>query len=279
MIVTRCRGRTSPLRNRCRRLIAITPSLRTVGTFRDAFERSNSFIGASSWSTTITTPCHAPPIARQRRFRSGDVRPLHRVTIITNVLGVFTNTYLGGSALITTNLAPFGRRRFSAIFSITNDARLSEIWNQKANSVTLSKFDYGYDPVGSITNWQQQVTPTPQRCNSYGYDAGDQLLSAVLKSTGPGATVLKQFAYRYDFAGNRTSEQIDTGISQCAFNNLNQLTNRATGSGPMEFAGSVSRQATVDCRGERRHSEPRHDEFCGLRQRCWRHQCCPHYCH
>jgi len=115
--------------------------------------------------------------------------------------------------------------------------------------VTLSKFDYGYDSSRQHHELAAAGGHNAATVYSYGYDAGDQLLSAVLKSTGPGATVLKQFAYRYDFAGNRTSEQIDTGISQCAFNNLNQLTNRATGSGPMEFAGSVSRQATVTVGG------------------------------
>ena len=57
--------------------------------------------------------------------------------------------------------------------------------------------------------------------------------------------MLKQYAYGYDLAGNRTSEQIDTGMSQATFNNLNQLTSRTTGSGSMEFAGSLDKQGTV----------------------------------
>ena len=43
------------------------------------------------------------------------------------------------------------------------------------------------------------------------YDAADQLLGAALKSTGPGAALLKQYVYGYDKAGNRTSEQISPG--------------------------------------------------------------------
>ena len=90
---------------------------------------------------------------------------------------------------------------------------------------------------------------------SYAYDAGNQLLSAVLNSTGAGATVLKQYAYGYDLAGNRTGEQIGTGtngpvaVSQSGYNIVNQLTNRATGSGPILFAGSLSEQATVTVNG------------------------------
>jgi RHS repeat-associated protein len=71
----------------------------------------------------------------------------------------------------------------------------------------------------------------------------------VLNSTGPGATVLKQYAYGYDLAGNRTSEQIDTGMSQSSYNNLNQVTNVAGGSGSMQFAGALDKQATVTVGG------------------------------
>ena len=89
----------------------------------------------------------------------------------------------------------------------------------------------------------------------YAYDAGNQLLSAVLNSTGTGATALKQYAYGYDLAGNRTGEQIGTGtngpvaVSQSGYNIVNQLTNRATGSGPMLFAGSLNEQAIVTVGG------------------------------
>jgi hypothetical protein len=40
--------------------------------------------------------------------------------------------------------------------------------------------------------------------------------------------------------GNRTSEQIDTGVSQASYNNVNELTAKTSGSGPMEFAGSIN---------------------------------------
>jgi RHS repeat-associated protein len=50
-------------------------------------------------------------------------------------------------------------------------------------------------------------------------------------------------------SGNRTSEQIDTGMSQATFNNVNQLTSKTTGSGSMEFAGSLDKQATVTVGG------------------------------
>ena len=79
---------------------------------------------------------------------------LGRVTLVTNVLGSFTNTYLGGTMLLSTNFYPNGQK---TVFSYQSDERLSEIWNQKADGSTLSKFDYNYDPVGNITNWTQQA--------------------------------------------------------------------------------------------------------------------------
>ena len=180
---------------------------------------------------------------------------LHRVIQLTNALGGLTNTYIGGTMLLSTNFYPNGQKTVFSYLSVTNDERLGEIWNQNTGGSTLSKFDYAYDPVGQITNWTQQAdASTPTACN-YGYDAGNQLINAVLNSTGAGATVLKQYAYGYDLAGNRTGEQIGTGtngpvaLSQSSYNNVNQVTNRVSGSGTMQFAGGVNEPAVVTVGG------------------------------
>ena len=177
---------------------------------------------------------------------------LGRVTLVTNVLGSFTNTYLGGTMLLSTNFYPNGQK---TVFSYQSDERLSEIWNQKADGSTLSKFDYNYDAVGNITNWTQQIDANTPTAYSYGYDAGNQVINAVLQSTGAGASILKQYAYNYDLNGNRTGEQIGTttnapvAVSQSSYNNLNQVTNRATSSGQLQFAGSLSKQGNVTIAG------------------------------
>src|SRR6185312_3959603 len=55
--------------------------------------------------------------------------------------------------------------------------------------------------------------------------------------------------------GNRTGEQIGTitnapvAVSQSSYNNLNQVTNRATSSGQLQFAGSLSKQGNVTVAG------------------------------
>ena len=174
---------------------------------------------------------------------------LGRVIMVTNVLGSFTNTYVGTTAEISTNFYPNGQKTVFSYLSTTNDERLAEIWNQNPAGATISKFDYDYDPEGQVTNWMQQADEGTPMAYTYQYDAGRQLSSAVLNRTGVGATVMKQYAYGYDLAGNRTSEQIDNSISGAIFNNVNQLTSRTAGSGSMQFAGNVSKPAMVTIGG------------------------------
>ena len=217
---------------------------------------SNSFIGASSIISysydalgRITTRA-INDVATQLGFDH-----LGRVATLTNALGSFANTYLAGTALLTTNFAPFGKTTIFSYFSVTNDERLQEIWNQTTNGVTVSKFDYDYDAVGNITNWTEQAdanTPTVQVMQ---YDPVNELLSSTTFSNTVAGTILKHYAYNYDLSGNRTSEAIGTtttapvAIGQSSYNNLNQVTSRVTTSGQLQFAGSLDKQGTVSVAG------------------------------
>jgi hypothetical protein len=95
---------------------------------------------------------------------------LDRVSVVTNVLGRFTNVYVGGTMLVSTNFAPFGKKTIYSYYGVTNDERLKEIWNEKTNNATLSKFDYVYDPVGQITNWTSQADTTSTNVQVLQYD-------------------------------------------------------------------------------------------------------------
>jgi hypothetical protein len=111
---------------------------------------SNSFIGASSViaynydALGRITNRAINGVSQQITFDT-----LNRLSVITNVLGNFTNVYLGATALVTTNFAPFGKRTIYSYLSITNDERLAGILNQATNNTTLSQFNYAYDPVGN----------------------------------------------------------------------------------------------------------------------------------
>lgn len=217
---------------------------------------SNSFIGASSVISynydalgRITNRA-INGVAQQVAFDM-----LNRVGVITNVLGSFTNTYVGGTMLISTNFAPFGKKTIFSYLGITNDERLSEIWNQTTNSVTLSKFDYIYDAVGNITNWTEQADTNTPTVAVMQYDPINQLLNSTTFSNTVAGAVLKQYAYSYDLSGNRTSEQIVTttntpvAVSLSLYDSDNQVTNRISNTGSLMFAGSISRQGTVMVNG------------------------------
>ncbi len=213
---------------------------------------SNSFIGASgiiSYNYDALGRITNRAINNVSQQVAFDM--LNRVSMVTNVLGSFTNAYVGGTTLVSTNFAPFGMKAIFSYFNITNDERLKEIWNQKTNSVTLSKFDYIYDPVGNITNWTEQADTNTPTVAVMQYDPVNQLLNSSTFSNTFAGAVLKQYAYSYDMAGNRTSEQIGTttnepvAISQSFYNDDNQVTNRVSNSRPLTFAGSISKQATV----------------------------------
>jgi RHS repeat-associated protein len=175
---------------------------------------------------------------------------LGRVTVVTNALGSFTNRYLGATSLITTNVCSTGKQTVFGYYSVTNDERLKEIWNQNVDGSTLSKFDYGYDALGQITNWTQQTGETSTNVQVMRYDPVNQLLSVTVHGNTVAGAILKQYAYAYDAAGNRTAEQIGTGesgpvaMSASSYNSDNQLTNRTESSGEMLFVGSVNKQPT-----------------------------------
>jgi YD repeat-containing protein len=73
----------------------------------------------------------------------------------------------------------------------------------------------------------------------------------------------------YDKAGNRLSEQIQAGtnspasITSGSFNNLNQLTNLSGSSGPMLFAGNVSKPASVTVNSNAAFVNPHNSNFVG----------------
>ncbi len=192
---------------------------------------------------------------------------LNRVSMVTNVLGSFTNTYVGGTTLLNTNFYPDGQKTVFSYLGITNDERLSEIWNQSSTTGTISKFDYVYDPVGNITNWTLQADTDTPNVELMQYDPVNDLLSATVHSNAVAGAVLKQFMYGYDLSGNKTSTAVGTtaGISatSTAYNSANQMTTVTNGNGQEQFAGSLSRQGTVTIAGTPTTMNPFTTNFIG----------------
>jgi RHS repeat-associated protein len=103
------------------------------------------------------------------------------------------------------------------------DQRLAEIQHLRRDSSIISQFDYAYDAEGQITTWAKQLGDQPPTVYAFEYDPVGQLLSSMPQTKGAGALPPSQFIYQYDNASNRTSEQIDDGVTLSNYNNLNQL--------------------------------------------------------
>src|SRR5262249_48778052 len=149
---------------------------------------------------------------------------------------------------------PNGQTTTFSYFANTNDQRLQTIWHKNSSSGTISKFDYTYDADGQIATWTQQADSGTPNVWVTEYDPVDQLWSATVRSNSVTGTVLKQYVYGNDKAGNRTSKQIQSAagvppsISTATHNNLNQLASR-TNSGPLRFEGSLNELGTVTVGG------------------------------
>ena len=173
---------------------------------------------------------------------------LGRVTSEQNVLGTFTYTYDGVTSRLATVTYPNNQTSTYSYLPTNQDHRLQTIHHKYPGGATLSKFDYTYDAVGNILTWRQQADTTAFNWR-YGYDAADQLTSAIKESTDPVPVIQKRYGYGYDPAGNRLFEQIDDQVMAASHDNLNRLTQHTPG-GPLQFVGTVNEPANVTIAGQ-----------------------------
>lgn len=169
--------------------------------------------------------------------------PMGRLTNETNALGSFGYQYVNQTSRLSSVNYPNGQRVEYTYYPNASDNRLKQIWNRNSDGSTLSKFIYEYDKVGQITKWTQQEDSATINYDDLTYDLSDQLIAATKKSQ-INNSIIKQYAYQYDKAGNRTSEQVDNTITSSVHNTLNQLTAQQSG-GPMRFFGKINEAATV----------------------------------
>lgn len=143
-----------------------------------------------------------------------------RMTVVSNVLGAFTNTYAGATFRLAGTTYPNGQWTDYAYYGNVGDHRLREIHHKLPGSQTLSRFEYAYDPAGQITNWLQQAGADAPENWAVGYDAAQQLLSVVSTTNG---VVNKTYGYAYDAAGNRLFEEINGVRRNFTYNALNEI--------------------------------------------------------
>ncbi len=176
-----------------------------------------------------------------------DYDSLGRITSANNPLGSFSYSYVGATPRVSSVAYPNGQSTTFSYYGTTGDLRLQQISHLSATNSTLSQFSYEYDVAGQITKWTRQVDTETPTAYQFGYDAANQLISAVLKNPSTSA-ILKQYGYTYDPVGNRTSEQVDNTVNSATHNNLNQVLSRQ-GGGKMRFSGTLSELGTVTVGG------------------------------
>jgi RHS repeat-associated protein len=143
-----------------------------------------------------------------------------RLITVTNVLGSFSAAYDGSSGRLVSQTFPNGQSAAMSYSDNFQDFMLQQI-SYTAGATPISQFIYGRNvPADRITAWSQQAGAQPPSIFSFGYDSSNQLLSATVTNAG---TQVKSFAYSYDLAGNRLSEQASGATNTATYNALNQL--------------------------------------------------------
>ncbi len=168
---------------------------------------------------------------------------LGRKVAETNALGTFNYDYLNQTSRLSSMSYPNGQTTVYSYYPNIGDQRLKQIWNRNSVGSTLSKFNYEYDVESQLSKWTQQADSTDISYDDISYNLADELIAATKRNQNPGA-VIKRYAFQYDKAGNRTSEQIDNNVTSYAYNNINQLTVQSNG-GPIHMKGTLSEVSTV----------------------------------
>ena len=158
------------------------------------------------------------------------------MTGVGNALGAFTYAYVNQTSRLSGVTYPSGTGLTSSYsyFGNTGDQRLQTIQNLKSTT-QLSKFDYTYNPVGTIATWTTQADTSTAIVNTLTYDGADQLTSAVQSGGGSASN-----AYAYDPAGNRLAETTSSGTTTAQFNSVNQLTRLSNSPTSQTVAGYTS---------------------------------------
>jgi len=172
-----------------------------------------------------------------------------RIVGDTNPLGSFTYTYDGASFRMLSANLPNGQTAIRSYGSIFQDWALERITHQ-VSAMPLSEFLYGFDPSrAQLTNWSQQSGAQPPDVYSFAYDTANQLLSATVTNSG---AQVNRFAYSYDPAGNRLSEQAGASTSTATYNVLNQLsTTSAPGPSRINEWDAANRLTAVNAGAQR----------------------------
>lgn len=167
---------------------------------------------------------------------------LNRMTANNNALGTFNYSYVDQTKRLSSVTYPNGQKTTYTYFGKNDDFLVKQITNKTQGGTILSRFKYEYNNVDQITKWTQKTLGS-EKYFDLSYDQADELLAATQKKTS-NDNLVKRYAYHYDPAGNRTTEQIDNMLNSAIHNSLNQVTATAPG-GQYRIKGSLSEFSKV----------------------------------
>ena len=173
----------------------------------------------------------------------------HRLVGLTNALGAFGYAYEGDTARMISMELPTGQTETRGYGSIFADLKLQRI-THSVGTAPLSEFLYGRDvAAGRIATWSQQAGAQPPSLHTFGYDAVNQLISVAVTHAGK---LVGEFAYSYDLAGNRLTEQVGASNHTATYNALNQIsTTTAPGLGRTNEWDALDRLVAVNVGNQR----------------------------
>ena len=175
----------------------------------------------------------------------------------TNALGTFAYGYEGSSRRVVSRSLPNGQVEERGYGDNLRDRQIQRI-THKVGATPISEFLYGREvAAGRISNWSQQTGTLAPDLHTFGYDAANQLVSAVVTN---GGNLVSALAYAYDPAGNRLTEQIGASTDAATYNALNQISSStAAGTSRTNEWDAEERLVAVNTGDER--TEFNHDGF------------------
>ena len=174
---------------------------------------------------------------------------LHRLTGETNLLGASSYGYQGvTSRLARYRLSESSASRRSTISTTPATTGLRRSTTSLPVAPRCRKFNFATSALGLISSLTQQADTAAPTSYEFGRDPVDRLTAAVLKSTDPTPSILKSYGYRYDGAGNRTIEAVDTAVVTNSYDSVNEQLQQQAG-GSLRFVGTVSEPAAVTVGG------------------------------
>jgi len=150
---------------------------------------------------------------------------LGRPSQVTNALGTFRYAYVGATARIASESYPNGQTNLYTYYNNAGDQRLLQIRHLYPNGSLLSGCGYSYNSVGKIIAWTNVWDNLPTRVWRSTYDAAGQLTNVLVLG---GGSLVTNYAYAYDLAGNRTLIATNGVQTQFFYNPLNQLADSTT---------------------------------------------------